>query len=170
MRAMALRVLEFVESWDCFRSICWELRAAARWRCWLPPSASERRLHIRSLIGCAGESLFCAWALAGAVRGNRVGSACCARFERLPSLYPYWHGRMFADPEIPSGKLEGYKAPLVKPGLFEHALNIVRTWTADLRELETFCRRWRSIPTMLMWGAEIRRFTLRRGATGATFS
>ena len=32
--------------------------------------------------------------------------------------------------------LEGYVAPLAKPGLFEHALSIVRTWTQDLRELE----------------------------------
>ncbi len=35
-----------------------------------------------------------------------------------------------------AGTLEGYMAPLAKPGLFEHALSIVRTWTEDLRELE----------------------------------
>ena len=45
-------------------------------------------------------------------------------------------------------------APLVKPGLFEHALNIVRTWTQDLRELEATLPKLAGIPTLLMWGGE----------------
>jgi pimeloyl-ACP methyl ester carboxylesterase len=36
--------------------------------------------------------------------------------------------------------------------LFEHALSIVRTWTADLRELEALLPKLASIPTLLMWG------------------
>ena len=68
-------------------------------------------------------------------------------------LYPYWHARMYGDRKrIPPGTLEGYMAPLAKPGLFEHALSIVRTWTQDLRELETTLPRLASIPTLLMWG------------------
>jgi len=78
-----------------------------------------------------------------------------AVIERFPSLYPYWHGRMFADQKkIPSDSLEGYKAPMVKPGLFEHGLSIVRTWSADLRELEELLPTLSSIPTMLMWGSK----------------
>ncbi len=69
--------------------------------------------------------------------------------------YPYWHSRMYGDRgRIPAGTLEGYMAPLAKPGLFEHALSIVRTWTADLRELETTLPKLASIPTFLMWGSK----------------
>jgi pimeloyl-ACP methyl ester carboxylesterase len=73
---------------------------------------------------------------------------------RMSFLYPYWLARMYGDRRrIPPGTLEGYMAPLAKPGLFEHALNIVRTWTQDLRDLETTLPKLASIPTLLMWGS-----------------
>ena len=73
--------------------------------------------------------------------------------ERMPFLLPYFHRRLYANrSKIPSGALEGYKAPLAMPGLFEHALSIVKTWTADLRELEQILPKLRSIPILLMWG------------------
>jgi pimeloyl-ACP methyl ester carboxylesterase len=86
--------------------------------------------------------------------GSRVGTALF----RLTSAhmrfsYPYWHARMYGDrSRIPPGTLEGYMAPLAKPGLFEHALSIVRTWTADLRELEASLPKLAEVPTLLMWG------------------
>jgi pimeloyl-ACP methyl ester carboxylesterase len=74
---------------------------------------------------------------------------------RMPSLFPYWHGRLFADcNRIPSGSLEGYTAPMATPGLLEHALSIVRTWTADLRELQALLPKLAPIPTLLMWGSK----------------
>jgi pimeloyl-ACP methyl ester carboxylesterase len=73
---------------------------------------------------------------------------------RMTFLYPYWHARMYGDRRrIPPGTLEGYLAPLAKPGLFEHALSIVRTWSQDLRDLETTLPKLASIPTLLMWGS-----------------
>ncbi len=73
--------------------------------------------------------------------------------ERMPFLFPYFHGRVYGDSrKIPPGSLTGYKAPLEKPGLFEHALSIVRTWTADLRELEVLLPKLAPIPTLLIWG------------------
>jgi pimeloyl-ACP methyl ester carboxylesterase len=42
----------------------------------------------------------------------------------------------------------------VKPGLFEHALSIVRTWTKDLRDLEATLSKLKDIPTLLMWGGK----------------
>ena len=73
----------------------------------------------------------------------------------MPSLYPYWHSRMFGDRgKIPPGSLEGYKAPLAIPGLFEHGLSIARTWTADLRELEALLPTLAQVPTLLMWGSK----------------
>jgi len=75
------------------------------------------------------------------------------RTRRTSAMYPYWHGRMFGDPQrIPPGSLDGYQAPLAIPGLFEHALSIVRTWTADLREQEKSLPKLAAIPTLLMWG------------------
>jgi pimeloyl-ACP methyl ester carboxylesterase len=88
--------------------------------------------------------------------GTPFGASLCRWvLERLPSLYPYWHARMFGDRQkIPPDSLPGYKAPLAMPGLFEHALSIVKTWKADLRELEALLPRLGSIPTLLMWGSK----------------
>jgi len=86
--------------------------------------------------------------------GTRVGAALFrAVIGRMSFLYPYWHARMYGDRgRIPAGTLEGYKAPLAVPGLFEHGLGIVRTWTADLRELEKMLPQLAEIPTLVMWG------------------
>jgi pimeloyl-ACP methyl ester carboxylesterase len=74
---------------------------------------------------------------------------------RMPFFFPYLHGRLYADRnKIPPGSLEGYAAPLVNPGLLEHALIIVRTWTADLRELEALLPKLAPIPALLMWGSK----------------
>lgn len=74
---------------------------------------------------------------------------------RMSFLYPYFHARLYSDRgRIPRGTLEGYTAPLVKPGLFEHALSIVRTWTADLRELQATLPKLSTIPTLLIWGSK----------------
>lgn len=75
----------------------------------------------------------------------------------LPFLFPYFHGRLYADRgTIPPGSLEGYKAPLAIPGFFEHGLSIVRTWTADLLQLQALLPKLREIPTLLIWGSEDR--------------
>jgi pimeloyl-ACP methyl ester carboxylesterase len=87
-----------------------------------------------------------------------IGSKFGTALFRLTSAhmrfsYPYWHARMYGDHGcIPPGTLEGYMAPLATPGLFEHALSIVRTWTEDLRELEATLPTLASVPTLLMWG------------------
>ena len=88
--------------------------------------------------------------------GTRIGAALFRSvIGGMPSLYPFWHGRLYADPnKIPPGSLEGYKAPLAIPGLFDHALSIVRTWTKDLRELEALLPKLAPIPTLLMWGSK----------------
>ena len=88
--------------------------------------------------------------------GSRFGTALF----RLTSAhmrfsYPYWHARMYGDRRrIPPGTLAGYVAPLAKPGLFEHALSIVRTWTEDLRELQETLPKLAGIPKLLLWGGK----------------
>jgi len=90
--------------------------------------------------------------------GTRLGAALFRAgmgITRMQFMFPYWHGRLYADKSrIPPGTLEGYKAPLAIPGLFEHALSIVRTWTADLEELEALLPTLSAIPMLLMWGSK----------------
>jgi pimeloyl-ACP methyl ester carboxylesterase len=75
--------------------------------------------------------------------------------ENVPALFPFCHARLYGNrAKIPAGSLEGYKAPTAIPGLFDHGLSIVRTWTADLRELEALLPKLRDVPTLLMWGSK----------------
>jgi hypothetical protein len=70
-------------------------------------------------------------------------------------LYPYWHARLYSDRDrIPPGTLEGYTAPLAKPGLFEHALSIVKTWTRRSARTGSDCAEAGERPTLLMWGEQ----------------
>lgn len=87
--------------------------------------------------------------------GRRMGAALFrVTIARMTFLYGYWHRRMYGDPgTISPGALEGYMAPLAIPGLFEHGLSIVRTWTQDLQELEATLPKLKNIPTLLMWGS-----------------
>jgi pimeloyl-ACP methyl ester carboxylesterase len=88
--------------------------------------------------------------------GTRFGAAGFRWVSgRMPFLFPFWHARLYGDRnKILPGSLEGYKAPLAIPGLFEHGLSIVGTWTADLRELQALLPTLAPIPTLLMWGSK----------------
>jgi pimeloyl-ACP methyl ester carboxylesterase len=72
---------------------------------------------------------------------------------RLRFLHEYYHRRMFGDQRrVPHDSLEGYRKPLRIPGSYEYALDILRSWNRDLRELESVLPRIANIPTLLMWG------------------
>lgn len=158
MRATALRVLDFVErlgiqSFDLLGTS----RGGAVAMCVAAECVKSGKAQVRSLILVAPVNPYSPhgrW-LAG-FAGTGFGSGIVrAVLERFPSLYPYWHGRMFADlRKIPPDSLEGYKAPLALPGLFDHALGIVKTWSADLRELDGLLPKLGGIPTLLMWGSK----------------
>ena len=115
------------------------------------------RINLRRLVLVAPVNPFSA-------HGRRlapfVGSPLGAALFRMaiPYMsfsYGYWHSRMYGDRKhIPSGALEGYMAPLAIPGLFEHALSIVRTWKSDIGELEATLSKLAAIPTLLMWGSK----------------
>jgi len=158
MRATALRVVKFadnlgLESFDLLGTS----RGGAVAMCAAAECLAKGHPSLRSLILVApvnpyskhGRRLapFC---------GSRLGSGLArAILERMPFLYPYIHGRLYGDrAKILPGTLAGYTAPLAIPGLFEHALSIVSTWTADLRELETLLTKLSSLPTLLMWGTK----------------
>jgi pimeloyl-ACP methyl ester carboxylesterase len=158
MRATALRLLKFAER---LKLDSFDLLGTSRGGAVAMAAAAEcvktGTPHIRSLILVAPVNPYSAhgrWL--APFCGSRWGSGIArVVLGRMSFLYPYIHGRLYGDRRhIPPGALEGYKAPLAMPGLFEHALSIVSTWSADLRELEALLPTLSSIPTMLMWGAD----------------
>jgi pimeloyl-ACP methyl ester carboxylesterase len=88
--------------------------------------------------------------------GGSLGSALF-RFTapRATFFYGYALRRLYADPHrIPPGTLEGYMAPLAIPGLFNYGFSVVRTWTADMRELEALLPMLADVATLLIWGGD----------------
>lgn len=158
MRATAIRVLQFAEhlglsSFDLLGTS----RGGAIAMCAAAECIDRGKPKVRSLVLVAPVNPYSAHGrrLAG-FAGSDFGSGIVRRVvEWFPSLYPYWHGRMFGDAKkIPADSLEGYKAPLKIPGLFDHALGIVRTWGEDLCELESLLPKLATIPALLMWGTK----------------
>ncbi len=158
MRATALRMVRFVEglklqSFDLLGTS----RGGAVAMCAAAECLSRGTPSVRSLILVAPVNPYSEhgrWL--APFLGSRFGSAGFRwAVDRVPALFPYFHGRLYADREkIPQGSLEGYRAPMAKPGLIDHALSIVGTWTADLRELEELLPKLSAIPTALMWGTK----------------
>lgn len=158
MRATALRVIKFAENLGLSSfDLLGTSRGGAVAMCAAAECLKRNNLRVRSLILVAPVNPYSSqgrWlaSLAGASWGSPVVRTV---MEHFPILYPFFHARMFADRQkIPAGSLEGYKSPLSKPGLFDHALSIVSTWGADLRELEALLPRLGRIPTLLMWGSK----------------
>jgi pimeloyl-ACP methyl ester carboxylesterase len=117
---------------------------------------SSAQLHLRRLVLVAPVNPYSTHGRRLApFFGSPFGSALFRHvILRTPFSYPYWHSRLYGDrSKIPPEALQGYRAPLAKPGLFEHALSIASTWTADLRELQTTLPKLAAIPTLLMWGS-----------------
>jgi pimeloyl-ACP methyl ester carboxylesterase len=158
MRATALRVLKFAENLGLTSfDLLGTSRGGAVAMCAAAECLNGRPSRLRRLILVAPVNPYSShgrWI--APLAGSRLGTALVRSVVyRAPFLYPYFHERMYGDRNrIPPGTLEGYKAPLAIPGLFEHGLSIVRTWTADLRKLEALLPKLASIPTLLMWGSK----------------
>jgi pimeloyl-ACP methyl ester carboxylesterase len=121
--------------------------------------AAKRHAQVRKMILVAPANPYSAHGrLLAPFLGSRFGTALFRlTLARTTLLFRYGHRRLYADREhVPAGALEGYMAPLVLPGLFEHALSIVRTWTKDLRRLQSALPELASIPTLFLWGSEDR--------------
>ncbi len=73
-----------------------------------------------------------------------------------------WLRRLFGDgSKIPSDSLEGYRRPVRENRALRHGQRVVRTWTADLAELERTLPTIRDYPTLLMWGTRDRAVSFR---------
>ncbi len=158
MRATALRVLGFVErlgisSFDLLGTS----RGGAVAMCVAAECLRGEHPRVKGLVLVAPVNPYSAHGKRLApLLGTSFGAAAFRwAAGNVPALFPFCHSRLYGDrAKIPAGSMEGYKAPLAIPGLFEHGLSIVRTWTADLRELEGLLPKLREIPTLLMWGSK----------------
>ncbi|HEX4785620.1 MAG TPA: alpha/beta hydrolase [Candidatus Sulfotelmatobacter sp.] len=160
MRATAKRVLRFIEnlklsSFDLLgTSRGGAVAMAAAAEC-MSPEGCKAQLR-RLILVCPVNPYSTHGTWLAPFFATRFGASLFrSGIGRMPFLFPYFHGRLYARPKrIPPGSLEGYTAPMAIPGLLEHALSIVRTWTADLRELETLLPKIAPIPTLMMWGSK----------------
>jgi len=160
MRATALRVLKFAENLGLTSfDLLGTSRGGAVAMCAAAECLSASSLRVQRLVlVCPVNPYSSHGKLLAPFFGTPAGVALFRagiRISRTSLLFPYFHARLYADrSRIPPGTLEGYTAPLKIPGLFEHALSIVRTWTSDLRELEALLPKLAPIPTLLMWGSK----------------
>lgn len=160
MRGTAHRVLEFAEKLGLSTfDLLGTSRGGAVAMCAAAECVDGAKLRLRRLVlACPVNPYSAHGKRLAPFFGTSLGAGLFRaglRMNRIQQLYPYWHGRMFGDPKkVPAGSLEGYKAPLAIPGLFEHGLSIVKTWSSDLEKLEGLLPKLASIPTLLMWGTK----------------
>jgi len=71
----------------------------------------------------------------------------------VPLLKEYYFRRLFADPNrILPGTLEGYRMAIDRPGSYEYAISVLRTWNRDFAGLKAALPKIADIPTLLLWG------------------
>ena len=77
--------------------------------------------------------------------------------ERWRQLDYLWLRRLFSSgSKIPSDSLAGYRLPVFENHAFRHASNILKSWTADLKDIESVLPKIRDYPTLLVWGTKDR--------------
>jgi pimeloyl-ACP methyl ester carboxylesterase len=102
------------------------------------------------------------WSRIGRIRlallRNPAVAAIFPRLARpLRPLHDYFFRRMWGDPHrITPEMYRGYSAPLRRHGTFEHAVKIVRTWSEDMRELQSILPQLSQFPALLVWGSKDR--------------
>jgi len=158
MRATARRVLRFAENLGLTEfDLLGTSRGGAVAMCAAAESLERGGPRVRRLILVAPVNPFSSHGRRLApFFGRRFGAALFRHgIGRMPFLYRYGHARMFGDRNrIPPDSLPGYEAPLVIPGLFEHGLSIVKTWTPDLQQLRALLPELAAIPTLFLWGSK----------------
>jgi pimeloyl-ACP methyl ester carboxylesterase len=77
-------------------------------------------------------------------------------------MHKFFVRRMWGAPGLVTKEtLDGYIRPLIRPGIFEHAVKIVQSWRDDMRELEATLPKIAGIPILLVWGSKDRLVDLR---------
>ncbi len=99
-----------------------------------------------------------AWSRNGLLRvrllRNRVGRLYVVHLAaQFPFILKDFFKRLYANPaNIPPDSFAGYQAGLEPAGSFEHLWNILRSWTTDLRHIDSVLPQVESIPALLLWG------------------
>ena len=101
-----------------------------------------------------------------AILANPIVSRVFPRLSRrLRFLHPLFIRRMYGDPRrISAETLRGYSLPLLRDGVFEHALKITRSWGNDMRELKEAMPAAAQIPLLIVWGSRDRLVDFRSAA------
>jgi pimeloyl-ACP methyl ester carboxylesterase len=113
------------------------------------------RSRIRSLLLISPAN---PWSSIGRKRVALLGNPAIALLfpkvaRAVHPMHRYFVRRMWGDPKrVTAETLDGYIRPLIRPGIFEHAIKIVRTWHADMDQLESALPKIAGIPTLLVWG------------------
>lgn len=89
---------------------------------------------------------------------NRLAASIFPQAGRaLRPLHSFFVRRMYGDSRRATpDSLRGYSLPLMRPGIFEHAVRIVRTWQGDMQEFQAALPKLSDTPTLLVWGSHDR--------------
>jgi pimeloyl-ACP methyl ester carboxylesterase len=80
-----------------------------------------------------------------------------AMARKLGPLHRLAIRRMYGDPRrLGMETLRGYSLPLMRNGVFEHAVAITKGWYSDMAELEALLPTISEIPVLLVWGSKDR--------------
>lgn len=159
MRATAERLLEFIATLGISS---FDLAGTSHGGAVATIAAAEcmggaSRLRLRRLVLVAPVNPYSAHGMwLAPFFGSPIGSFLFRlTLARMKFLYPGILRRLYGDPrKIPPGTLEGYAAPLAVPGRILHGIDIVRTWTQDLVEVEAALPKLKVVPTLLIWGSD----------------
>jgi pimeloyl-ACP methyl ester carboxylesterase len=76
---------------------------------------------------------------------------------RAGSLHGYFVRRMYGDPRrVTEEVLSSHLLPVRRPGILEHGVGIVSTWSADMRAMQAALPGISKTPTLLIWGSRDR--------------
>ena len=98
------------------------------------------------------------WSRTGLLRvrllRNRVGRLYVVHLAaQFPFILKDFFKRLYANPaKIPHDSFAGYQAGLEPAGSFEHLWNILRSWTTDLRHIDSVLAQVESLPALFLWG------------------
>ena len=98
------------------------------------------------------------WSRTGLLRvrllRNRVGRLYVVHLAaQFPFILKDFFKRLYANPaKIPHDSFAGYQVGLEPAGSFEHLWNVLRSWTTDLRHIDSVLAQVESLPALLLWG------------------
>jgi pimeloyl-ACP methyl ester carboxylesterase len=91
------------------------------------------------------------------LRNRTVATVFPGLARPMRPLHNYFLRRAWGNPcRITPEVLRGYSAPILRVGVLEHAVKIVRSWDQDMQELQTTLPQLSHIPTLLVWGSKDR--------------